>query len=100
MIDTNPSVRELWLHCGLCKIFLNPSLNVIAAESITLKGRRKEVYDTVPFPQEMVERNNQLKERTKPGIVVDAEFHKYFCKVMKDESGRDCKCYGEDLPKE
>lgn len=99
VIDTSPSV-EMWFHCGKCKIFLSPSLGKIASESYVLKNRRKEVYDTVPFPKEMVDRNNELKERDKPAIVVDAEFHKLFCKVMKEDTGRDCKCYGEDIPKE
>ena len=43
---------------------------------------------------EQIKLNEELKEKTVPGIQVTKDFHELFCRVLKQETNRECDCEG------
>jgi hypothetical protein len=58
------------------------------------KIRKHGEYDYFNYTPEQIELNNKLKERDKPSIIPDKDFHELFCKVLKEETDRECDCEG------
>lgn len=54
------------------------------------QGMDIQVIEPTPEQRKMVK---ELDSNRISSIIPDKEFHDYFCKVMKEESDRDCKCY-------
>ena len=43
---------------------------------------------------DMIKRNEELRKNMEPAIKVDKDFHELFCKVLKEETSRNCDCEG------
>lgn len=97
------------LYCGNCddyyisrfKNFYYNSLKATKKSGKKVRRNRGGIIESYGKPtQTQIQMLQELRsQETKSSIIPDHEFHKYYCNVVKDVTGNDCKCYGKDLPK-
>jgi len=62
------------------------------------EGLKPEVAEltekTVFYSPEQIALNEKLKASREGAIKIDHEFHELFCKVLKEETNRECDCEG------
>jgi hypothetical protein len=51
------------------------------------------------YTKEQMNMTEMLKKEYVSSILPDTEFHDYFCKIMKEESHRNCQCFKTKIEK-
>lgn len=51
-----------------------------------------QIFNNITSEQTQLE--NELKNNREEGIKIPSDFHSYFCTVLKQETERNCDCYG------
>jgi hypothetical protein len=107
-----PNWRDAYtydLYCGKCddyyisrfKNFGYKSLKETMKSGAKVRQTRRPQIESFgkPTVKQIQMLEDYRKEEHISSIIPDHEFHKYYCNVVKDVTGNDCKCYGKDLPK-